>query len=68
MEFTAYGQNFKIAYGKQVKNALNTVRRRTGREGGFRRVRDEIDLDDDDTFDATETYQFIEDQPPQQQQ
>lgn len=68
MEFTAYGQQFKVAYGKRVRNVLNTVRERTGRSGGFRRVRDGIDLDGEDALEENETYQFIEDQPAQQRQ
>eukprot|EP00981_Chlorochromonas_danica_P015631 scaffold13886_cov169-Ochromonas_danica.AAC.1 len=68
MEFTAYGQQFKVAYGKRVRNVLNTVQDSTGRRGRFRRVSDGIDLDGDDAIEENESYQFIEDQPPQQQQ
>ena len=68
MEFTAYGQQFKVAYGDTVKDALDIVRERTGRSGGFRRISDGVDLRTGYAFINTEHYQFIEDQPPQQQQ
>lgn len=67
MEFVAYGQDFKIAYGDTVKDALEIIHERTGRNGGFRRVIDGIDLRRSYAFLNNEQYQFIEDVPPQQQ-
>jgi hypothetical protein len=70
MEFTAYGHQFEVDYGTTVKDVLDIVQDRTGRRGGFRRVTDgrSRDLVPGYAFIDTESYQFIEDQPPQQQQ
>ena len=67
MEFTAYGQQFKVAYGDTVDDALDIVQESTGRRGRFLRVSDGVDLRTGYAFIDTEHYQFIQDQPPQQQ-
>eukprot|EP01039_Chlorochromonas_danica_P011673 gene11673-13089_t len=59
MEFTAYDQQFKVAYGDTVKDALDIVQDSTGRRGRFRRVSDGVDLRTGYAFVNTERYQFI---------